>query len=140
MRAIDGTRTRLYAADGLASKLAVGWDAFELIRAASDDYADRVSGAFATWMSAVAPACEGRDALDFAPSMPKDIAPAAEYPDVATVDEDQAADLLAELAAVLCEQLRAAAADAVLPEDVAACERGADAAAEIRELLARDGL
>jgi hypothetical protein len=138
MRAIDGTRTRLDAATSLASTLAAGWDAFELIGAVSADYADRVSGAFATWMSAIPPSCEGRDALGFAPSMPEDIAPAAERPDVRTVDEDQAADLLAELAAVLCQQLQAAAAQAVIPEDAKACQRGADAAAEIRELLAQD--
>jgi hypothetical protein len=127
---------RLLAASESTDIISASWFAFECIRLCADEFADQATGHFATWVTAAAPACEGRNALGRAPSMPA----AADHPDslprIAVAGEDAAARLVGELAALLEERLSDAARQATAPEDTKACARAKEAAAEIRELFA----
>jgi hypothetical protein len=115
------------------------WVAFECIRVCANQFASQVTGNFATWVSAGAPACEGREALGRAPSMPVTVACPGPLPQIAGAGEDAAARLVGELAALLEERLEAALRQLAAPEDARACHRAAEAAAEIRELFAGAG-
>jgi hypothetical protein len=88
-------------------------------------------------MWVIPPACEGRDALGSAPSMPP--GPAAAHADQEPASEEEAARILTGLAATLYARLQAPAISSAAPGDLQACIRAADAAGEIRELLAADG-
>jgi hypothetical protein len=46
-----------------ATVLAAGWEAFELIREAAFARAHGTRGSYATWMSVIPAACEGRNIL-----------------------------------------------------------------------------
>jgi hypothetical protein len=81
MRVIDVMRIRLERSGGISGALAAGWDAFDLIQRVAAGYADGVPEAYAAFMLATAAACEGRDALGFAPSMPHDPGEVIECPD-----------------------------------------------------------
>ena len=137
MQAIDGLNRRLEEADTITSVLLAGWDAFELIQQLAAQYAGLLSSAYATWMWVVAPACEGRDALGSAPSMPP--GPAARHPAPESASEEEAARTLAGLAATLSARLRDRGTSSAVPGDLEACMRAAGAAGEIRELLAGHG-
>ena len=131
---------RLLSASELADIISGSWVAFECIRLCANEFADQVTGHFATWVTAGAPACEGRDALVRAPSMPA----AAAFPGplsagIAEAGEDAAARLVGELAALLEERLGAAVQQSAVPEDAKACSRAAEAAAEIRDLFGGAG-
>jgi len=118
--------------------LFVGWEAFQFIAIVADYYAGRVPTGFATWMSALAPACEGRDHLSSASSIPEDPAPRVAQPDLGLVTEDDAASGLAGLAQELIRRLQAAASSATVPEDSLACKRAAESATGIYRLFASD--
>jgi hypothetical protein len=136
MNAFEAIEGRLASAGTLREALGASWAGFECVRQVADVYAARVTGHFATWMSVVGPACEGRDAVGFAPSMPGAAAVMAGLPDLAGVAEDDAARMVAAVAAALQERLRVVGGAARVPGDAEACARAADAAAEIRRLFA----
>lgn len=138
MHDIDAMRARLGAADGVADMLAAGWDAFELVQAVADDYADREPGMFAAFMFTAASAAEGRDAVGFAPSMPcNPSAPASQAgPDAG--DAHEVAGELAGLTSALGSRLQAAAGEAEDPGDRHACQYAAREADRIGHLLGPD--
>lgn len=127
---------RLESAGTLGEALGACWVAFECAGLVAESYAALASSHFATWVSVGAPACEGREAVGFAPSMPGTVAGVRGLPDPAQVPEEDAADLLARLAVAIQRCLRGAAERAQVAGDAEACARAAGAAAEIRGLLA----
>jgi hypothetical protein len=132
MESLSSVQERLMAADSVATTLSAAGPVFELILAVADGYAETMSRSFPMWMSVTGPACEGRDATGTLPSIPLE-------PDVAAslslTGEDEAADKLGQLAALLSLRLHNAVANATDPQDCHACERAAEAADEIVELL-----
>jgi len=133
MKPPENISKRLDDAHTIQTVLAAGWEAFDLIRQIATVRAHGTSGSYATWMSVIPPACEGRDALGRAPSLPLDQDQEVVPEDYAT--DDQAAHDVAALARVLGHRLQAGA----IAHDVAdqqAIERAALAAAEILGLLA----
>ena len=139
VQAIDAMRARVDQADGLAGALAVGWDAFELIREAALLGADRAGGLFAAFVLASAAAANGRDVVGFAPSLPPGQAAATDDPGDAVAAEhvEPLADALAGLASALSARLLAAAGLAAAGADRAACRDAAREADTVRALLAR---
>jgi len=132
MESLGSVQGRLLAADGVATTLSAAGPVFELILAVANGYAETMSRSFPMWMSVTGPACEGRDATGALPSAPPE-------PDVAAslslTGEDEAADELGLLAALLSLRLRDAVVNATDPQGCHACERAAEAADEIAELL-----
>lgn len=139
MELLATIQEHLGIADNPAAVLAAGWDAFEFVREAAAAQAQKTSDGYATWMSVMPPACEGRDALGRAALMPD--RPSQDWPRkiLVTGTDDEIAGDLAALAALLARRLRGGAERAARPEDQQAMRRGARAAEEILELLADDG-
>lgn len=138
MQAFEQIAENLTRAKSQAEELAACWEAFQLIVTVADHFADHTDSWFAKWMSAIPPACEGRDYLGLAPSTRREPAADIEIPDLSTISEDDAARGLAAIAAALLERLPEAAAREARPEDSRAFTHAADAAAEIHGLLALD--
>lgn len=138
MQRFSEIEQNLAQADSLGDELAASWEAFQFIVTVADHYADHTSGWYAKWMSVIPPACEGRDYLGLAPSMRREPEEDIEPPDLETVSEDDAATGLASIATALLKHLPAAAAAATDPADARACAKAADAATEVRDLLAMD--
>jgi hypothetical protein len=136
MTSFEAIEGRLASAGTLPEALGACWAGFEYVRQVADVYVGPVTGHFATWMSAAGSACDGRDAIGFAPSMPAAAVVLAGPPDLAGMAEDEAAQVVAALAAALQERLRVVAGAVRVPGDVEACARAAVAAAEICELFA----
>ena len=120
-------------------ELTASCEAFQFIVTVADHYADHTSGWFAKWMSVIPPACEGRDYLGLAPSMRREVVADVDPLDLEAISEDEAARSLASIVAALLKHLPAAAAMATDPADAQACAKAAEAAAEVRDLLAMDG-
>jgi hypothetical protein len=135
----DAVWGRLLSASDPADIISASWVAFECIRLCANELAGQVTRHFATWVTAAAPACEGRDALGRAPAMPAAAACPGPLCRIAGESEDAAARLIGGLAALLEERLGAAARQAATAADATACTRAARAAAEIRELFAGAG-
>jgi hypothetical protein len=95
------TEARARQAATLPQILDAGFEAFEFIRITARSYQDQVPELFATLMTAADAAVDGREALTIAPSLPRRADPMPESAASADVDGGQAADVLAELAAVL---------------------------------------
>jgi hypothetical protein len=133
----NGMEVRLEQAASLPEALAVGFDAFEVIRMAARDWQDRVPGLFAAFMMTADAAVDGREAITVAPSLP--LAGGAGLGDglAAGADAGQVADALAGLAVVLGDRLSCAAALADLSGDRVACQDAAQAAGRIFQLMAR---
>ena len=138
MQDIGQLMKRLRDAGDIGEVLVSGWDAFELIQQLASRCTRGAASTYATWMWVIAPACEGRDTLAWAPSMPPGPQPAAGHPGTGP-GEDDAARLIAGLAAALAARLRAAAIPGATPGDLQACVRAAHAAEEVRQLLSADG-
>jgi hypothetical protein len=134
MRAIEMAGDRLARAADPESAIAAAWEAFELILVVSYQYGGRKSEWFATWIWAMSPACEGRNALGPAPP-PESQGKRVDPGDLSAVSEDDAADALSSLAARLDEKLRAIARHAA-PVNARACLRAAQSAGELRETFA----
>lgn len=130
---------KLAQAEPLGDELTASWESFQFIVTVAGHYADQTSGWFAKWMSVIPPACEGRDYLGLAPSMRHEPEEDIEPLDLEALNEDDAARALASIAAALLKHLPAAAAAATDPADARACAKAAEAAAEVRDLLAMDG-
>jgi len=137
MQAVDALNRRLEEAGTITTVLGAGWDAFELIQQLAAQYAALPSSAYATWMWVLAPACEGRDALGSAPSMPP--SPGARHQAPEPASEEDAVRILASLAVTLSERLQPPRTAIAPPGDRRACMRAADAAREIRDLLSAPG-
>src|SRR5260370_38345268 len=90
---------RLALAHTVSEALTACWAAFEWASQVADSFAEPGSAHFATWLSVIAPACEGRDAVGFAPSMPGAAAELTGPPDLAGGAEVEAAVMLAAVAA-----------------------------------------
>lgn len=133
MTTLDAMKAQIEDAQGIADTLGACWDAFELIQQVAKKYADPDSDLFYAFLSAMTAACEGRDAVGFAPSMPSGPAIAPVHP--GEVEPDKAADLVARLASQVSGKLAAAAMLPCTPEDRQAFQHAAVAAAEIRDLL-----
>lgn len=139
MELLGTIREQLDTTDTPAAVLAAGWDAFELIQQVATAQTQQTTGSYATWMSAIPPACEGRDALARAPSMPRNPSRQDLRVTEAAGTDDEIADGLAVLAALLARRLRGVASDVSAAADQQAIERGAAAADEILELLGAEG-
>ena len=136
VRVFEEIEEKLTRAEGLGDEFAASWEAFQFIVMVADHYSQHTSAWFAKWMSAIAPACEGRDYIGLAPSLRREPTLSVEIPGLQTISEDDAATGLASIAKTLrkrLEEMSAAAPDAV---DVRACTHAAGAAAEISGLLA----
>ena len=107
--------------------------AFELVRQKANQYAVPESEMFAAWASVTIAACDGRNALS---------CPVVVFPQEASVatqlPEDVAAGILAALATTLQRSLNAAASLETNPDTRRGLHSAAEAASEIRELLATD--
>src|SRR5258708_33549072 len=99
MTSFGAVEARLASAHTLTEALGACWAAFEWASQVADSFAEPGSAHFATWLSVIAPACEGRDAVGFAPSMPGAAAELTGPPDLAGVAEAEAAVMRAALAA-----------------------------------------
>ena len=139
MTPTDGIEAHLRMAAGLPQTLAVGFDAFEVIRMTARDWQDRAPGLFAAFMTAADAAVDGREALTIAPSLPPADVARPRSVVTAGIDSGQAASALAALASVLQDRLTAAAGRAHLPGDRAACQDAAAAAGRICQLMGRGG-
>ncbi len=138
MTPADGIEARLRMAVGLPQTLAAGFDAFEVIRMTARDWQDRAPGLFAAFMTVADAAVDGREALTIAPSLPSADGTEPRSTMAEGIDPGQAADTLAAIASMLQDRLTAAAAQAHLPDDQAACQDAAAAAGRICQLMARD--
>ena len=138
MHAIASAQARLTAASSEGPVIDAALAAFEVTRVIAHEYSRRHTSAYPMWMYTVPAACDGRDALGFAPSAPDGPLLSAEDIDLDSGSEEEAADALADLAASIASRLRAMAAQLDTPGDVAACEHAADAADTLHGLLAKD--
>jgi hypothetical protein len=137
---LEAARDGLLPTSEPTDVMSASWVAFECIRLCANEFADQVTGNFAAWVMAGAPTCEGREALGRAPSMPMAAAHRGPLPgDGPGAGEEATARLVGELAALLEQRLGAVVRQAAVPEDARACQRAAEAAAEIRELFAEAG-
>jgi hypothetical protein len=139
MNAVDSARAQVEAADGLGAVFEAVWDAFDVISLVADRYASNVTDSFLTWMALIPPACEGRDAIGFAPSAPSGGAMVVDLGDLAPVPEQRAAHALKELSAVCAAKLRGLTTGQVAAANAAAATRALVAAEELRAILAEGG-
>jgi hypothetical protein len=133
----DTIEARLRQAVSLPEILDAGFDAFEAIRTAGRSYQDRVPELFAAFMTTADAAVDGREALTAAPSLPLTGDTKPGHAVAADADAGYAADAVAALAALVRDRLTEAAGLADTPEDRAACEEAAEAAARICQLMTR---
>jgi hypothetical protein len=131
-------QARLQGAPGLPDLLAASFDTFEAIRQEADSRVDEVPELFAAFLTTSVTAVEGREAVTAAPSLPP--GPAGPQPSLLPPGAglNESIDTLCDLGALLDRCLTQAAATATLARDRAACEEAADAARQIRHLMARD--
>jgi hypothetical protein len=128
---------RLLGADSVSGVLSAGWDAFELLRAESAASADRSADLCPAFTFARGAAVSGRNAIAFAPSMPRGGAVLLEAQASGAGDVYGVADAMAGLASALSSRLRKVARLAVDAGDHAACVEAAGHAEQIYGLLAR---
>jgi hypothetical protein len=133
---INDLMGRLETASTIGEILESGWDAFELIQRSADIYARPLSSSYPTWMAVIAPACEGRDALASAPSMPPGLVTG--HLKSASAGEEEAARLIAALARLLSTRMQEPALPGAAPGDTQARIQAAHAAEEIHQLLSLD--
>ena len=124
MHAIASAQARLAAASTQGPVFDAALAAFEVTRLVAHEYSRRHTSSYPMWMYTVPAACDGRDALGFAPTAPDGPLLSAEDIDLDSCSEEEAAaDALADLAASIAGRLRATTAQLDIPGDVAACER-----------------
>jgi hypothetical protein len=129
-------RERVDAAAGTGEVLATCWDGFDFIQKAADRYAVAGTRQYHAFMFAMTSASLGRDALVFAPSMPKDPEPAAAQPVPEDTAPDDTAEEISVLASAMHDKLTAALADCPdSPKDQHAFLLAAESAAVVRDLL-----
>jgi len=138
MREIDGIRSWLEAAAGLAELLEVAWDAFSLMLAACQECEGQSVELFAAFAFAASAAATGRRVLVAAPSLPPRQGNGTGHEAIVQHDVEEIGDGLAGLAHLLGVRLSAAVGQAPDPGDRRACQDAAAEAARICELLARE--
>lgn len=136
MTTIDAAHAQVSEATGTGPVLGAAWDAFEVIRLTANAYSSRHTPGFVTWMAVIPPACEGRDAIGFAPSNPPESALVIDPADLGELPEDQAAGKLAALAASCAATLSGLRPH--IAKDSAAITHAITAAEEISGLLTAD--
>ncbi len=136
MQDADDIEARLREVSSVPETLAASFDAFEVIRLAARAHEDQVPGLFAAFMTTADAAVTGREALTIAPSLGACSTAQVSGPGPAAA-VDAVTDDLARLGALLSDRLAHAATLAQAPADKAACEQAADAARQIRDLMAR---
>jgi hypothetical protein len=139
VKSLDAARAQIDTANSAPGVLGAAWDAFELTRLVARAYANRVAYAFAMWTPVIPPACDGRDALGFAPSTSPGPGLVHDLSDLGSTSEDQAADDLADLAVTVAAKLLAISAETVTARDTDAIARAVGCAEELRGLLSQDG-
>ena len=137
MSASGALVSNLEEADDLTATLASCWDAFEFIQQTASAYAVVGSARCYAFLYALAAACEGRDAVGTAPSMPAGAGTTASVPDPDTTGVDEVAALLTRLAEQIYSKLTTATTLPVHAADREAVLQAAKSAAEIRGLLGR---
>jgi len=136
MQGADDIEARLREVSSVPETLAASFSAFEVIRLAARAHEDQVPGLFAAFMTTADAAVTGREALTIAPSLGACSTAQVSGPGPAGA-VDAITDDLARLGGLLSDRLTRAAALAQAPADKAACEQAADAARQIRDLMAR---
>lgn len=131
-------QARIQGASTLPEMLAASFDAFEIIRLVADSCVDEVPELFAAFMTTAGAAVNGREAITSAPSLPPGPADIQGSTVVANASLEETMTALANLGELLADSLSQAAAAATLAADRMACEEGAQAARQIRHLMARD--
>jgi hypothetical protein len=138
VKAIDAARAQVAAAVTVACVFGAAWDAFEVTRLVARAQGERATGGFAMWTLVLSPACDGRDALGLAPSTPEGPGLPIDLGDLDEFTGDQAAGMLADLAADVTGKLRTITPQLTSPGDTAACVRALQTGEEIRGLLSED--
>jgi hypothetical protein len=138
MNEIDSARAQVEASDGLGPALRAVWWAFELISLTANGYAGQDTDWVLTWMALIAPACEGRDAIGFAPSVPSGEAITIDLAELTGAAEKRAAYALRNLAAICVAKLSGPATGNVAA-DATAAARALVAAEEILRILQETG-
>ena len=128
---------RLRQAADLPGTLAASFDAFEAIRLLARGNEHRDPSLFAAFMMAADAAVDGREAITTSPSIPPATRHQPAVSPATGASLDDVADAMADLAARLAGCLARTAAMAETSGDRAACEQGAHAAWQIRQLMAR---
>ncbi|HEV2377804.1 MAG TPA: hypothetical protein VGS19_37285 [Streptosporangiaceae bacterium] len=139
MRQVEDVRARVHAAGELAELLGVAWDALTVLRDACRECGDTDTGLFAAFAFAATAAAQARLTLASAPSLPAARGTDAGHASFVSHGLGDGADRLAGLARVLHERLSQAATDAGDPGDREVCKQAAAEAAQVVELLSRDG-
>jgi hypothetical protein len=136
MNRITADQERLRRASGLAELLDAAYGAFEHMLSVIRACEDPAGPLFVPFVMAAASAADGRDAIGFAPALPRyPLLPDGSSHDSAPASMEAAADALANLSELLAAQLEAAAGTAVDPADQAACRNAARHARDVHGLL-----
>jgi hypothetical protein len=139
MSRVLGPRERLQHATALPAVLDAAYGAFEQMLVAIRAHETPASGLFAAFVMSAASAADGRDAVAFAPSLPR---PGTQPPGGGEPAEENAeavAESVAALSRLLAVRLAQAGASAPDPGDRAACADAAWCAESIYGLLHRGG-
>ena len=140
MTRVEAAAGRLRQAGDLGAVLDAAHEAFEAMRAAIRSQENPASGLFAAFVMAAALAADGRDAVAFAPSMPprrQPDMPGADGVRAGTAEEVSRG--VAGLSGLVAVRLGQVAGQAAEPGDREACERAAQCARGVRDLLAGGG-
>lgn len=135
LQEITATETALRQATTVTTVLAASLTAFEIIRRLARRCEDHEPDLFAAFSLAAGAAVEGREWLMLAASYPA-VSTAAHAAVPLGAGAGEMADALAVLSAVLAGRLFRAGAMATVPGDEAAYRHAADAARNVRQLLA----
>lgn len=131
-------QARIQSASTLPEKLAACFDAFEIIQRAASACVDEVPELFAAFLTTAGAAVNGREAITSAPSLPPGPADIQRSTLAADASLEETMSTLASLGQLLADHLSQAAAGATLAADRMACEEGAEAARQVRHLMAGD--
>lgn len=140
MTYIARVQSRLRRSKELSAVLDAAHEAFEVMLIAIRAHDDPDSVFFTRFIMAAALAADGRDAIAFAPCMP----PVGSWDLIddevdVRVPPESVARLVSDLSQLVSAQLIRSAGQATDPADQDACDRAANCAAGIHDLLARGG-
>ena len=136
MNRITTDQERLRQATRLPEILDAAYGAFEHMLSVIRIREDPAGPWFAAFVMAAASAADGRDAIAFAPALPRYTLQAeSDGQDRPPASAQAAAGALASLSELLAAQLESAAVAAVDPADQAACRNGARCARDVHSLL-----
>ncbi len=139
MRQIEDMRARVEAAEPQAELLGAAWDAFTLVLDTCHACEEQAPELFAALAFAAAAASRGRLMLASAPSFPISAGSRTRHDAFVKPDLENVAGALGSLADSLHDRLRQASVEAPAAGDREACAEAAAHAAQVFELLSRDG-